>query len=96
MKYVISESQNDKIMDLVKTVGERYTYPPHILKTDVVVRYDDEYGIYFVYPTFYVDRYVELSARWFEVLKHELSDYIESVVGVPILTGSYTFKEIEK
>lgn len=99
MKYIISETQNDRIINLIKTVGNRYVYPPYIVKTEVEVGYNDKHEYYYVWPTFYVDHDTLdgiITGSWLEIHKHMLSDYIESFVGVPVISQSYTFKKIKK
>jgi hypothetical protein len=90
MKYVLTEQQNERIMKIIKSVADTYT-TEHIVKTDVEVESanDDSGDTYYVlYPIFYVnleqfnDRKIKNHIIRFS--KHELADFVETMVGVPV------------
>jgi hypothetical protein len=90
MKYVLTEQQNERIMKIIKSVADTYT-TERIVKTDVEVESanDDSGDTYYVlYPIFYVnleqfnDRKIKNHIIRFS--KHELADFVETMVGVPV------------
>lgn len=90
MKYVLTEQQNERIMKIIKGVADTYT-TEHVVKTDVEVESanDDSGDTYYVlYPIFYVnleqfnDRKIKNHIIRFS--KHELADFVETMVGVPV------------
>jgi hypothetical protein len=90
MKYVLTEQQSERIMKIIKSVADTYT-TEHIVKTDVEVESanDDSGDTYYVlYPIFYVnleqfnDRKIKNHIIRFS--KHELADFVETMVGVPV------------
>jgi len=100
MKYVLTEQQNERIMKIIKSVADTYT-TEHIVKTDVEVgsANDDSGDTYYVlYPIFYVnleqfnDRNIRSQLRRFS--KHELADFVETMVGVPVHSYSLRIKTI--
>jgi len=100
MKYMLTEQQNERIMKIIKGVADTYT-TEHIVKTDVEVESanDDSGDTYYVlYPIFYVnleqfnDRNIRSQIRRFS--KHELADFVETMVGVPVHSYSVRIKTI--
>jgi hypothetical protein len=100
MKCVISESQNERIMKIIKSVADTYT-TEHIVKTDVEVEstHDDSGDTYYIlHPIFYLDfeqgydRNIMNQVRRFS--KHELADFVETMVGVPIHSHPARIKTI--
>jgi hypothetical protein len=100
MKYVLTEQQNERIMKIIKGVADTYT-TEHIVKTDVEVESanDDSGDTYYVlYPIFYVnleqfnDRKIKNHIIRFS--KHELADFVETMVGVPVHSYSARIKTI--
>jgi len=90
MKYVLTEQQNERIMKIIKGVADTYT-TEHVVKTDVEVESanDDSGDIYYIlYPIFYLnleqfnDRKIKNHIIRFS--KHELADFVETMVGVPV------------
>ena len=83
MKYLITEKQNDRIIDLIKMVGRSYKDGSTILKTDLEVEFEPNGGFYRIKPSFYVP--ISQQGRNFGLYKHLLADYISKIVGVDIL-----------
>ena len=95
MKYMLTEQQNERIMKIIKGVADTYT-TEHIVKTDVEVESanDDSGDTYYVlYPIFYVnleqfdDRQFDdrkIKNHIIRFSKHELADFVENMVGVPV------------
>jgi hypothetical protein len=100
MRYILSEQQNERIMKLIKSVGDTYT-DEYVVKTDVEVdsANDDSGGTYYIlYPIFYLDleqnydRNIMNYVRRFS--KHDLANFVQSVVGFPIHSHSIRIKMI--
>ena len=92
MRYILSEQQNERIMKLIKSVGDTYK-DEYVVKTDVEVdsANDDSGGTYYIlYPKFYIekDMLINLSAGRKGLFKHELADFVETMVGVPVHSSS--------
>lgn len=90
MKYMLTEQQNERIMKIIKGVADTYT-TEHVVKTDVEVESanDDSGDTYYIlHPIFYVnleqfnDRKIKNHIIRFS--KHELADFVETMVGVPV------------
>ena len=90
MKYIISEDQNEKMINLIVKIGEKFVSGP-VVKTELFAKYNSEWGYYVVYPTFYVNSekvyYFSSSST-----KYDLVDYIESYLGVRTSVGSTKVK----
>jgi hypothetical protein len=88
MKYIITEDQNERIIKLIKKVGESYS-GNLIEKTEMNdIEWDDEYKFFRVIPTFHTKRFfVPLQAA-----KHELAQRIEDFIGLPV--HAPTFKHV--
>lgn len=91
MKYLITESQDERIMKIIKNVAERFENN-FIVRTEVEVesKVDDSGENYYVlYPKFFVKRGI-FGIEWEEFqltknnFKHELADFVENFVRVPI------------
>ena len=100
MKYVLTEQQSERIMKIIKSVADTYT-TEHIVKTDVEVESanDDSGDTYYIlYPIFYLDfkqgydRNIMNQIR--SLSKHELADFVETMVGVPVHSHSARIKTI--
>ena len=88
MKYILSEQQNDRIMKIIKSVANTYTNE-YVVKTDVEVESTNDYAgdtYYVLYPKFYIekDMWRNLSTRRKNLFRHELADFVETMVGVPV------------
>lgn len=90
MKYLITESQDERIMKIIKDVAESFTNK-FIDKTEVEVesKIDDSGETYYVlYPKFFVKEVYGMEWEEFKKtknnFKHELADFVETMVGVPI------------
>lgn len=92
MKIVITESQNDRIIKLMKQLGNDYTDSEgRILKTDIEVEYLPERELYMIYPIFYVKSRKEFPYNFY---KHVLAQRLEDVFGVSVHTASARVKVI--
>jgi hypothetical protein len=100
MKYVLTEQQNERIMKIIKGVADTYT-TEHVVKTDVEVgsANDDSGNTYYIlYPIFYVnleksyDSNIMSNIRRFS--KHDLADFVETMVGVPVHSYPIRIKRI--
>ena len=90
MKYIITESQEERIMRIIKNVAEHFKNN-FIVRTEVEVesKVDDSGETYYVlYPKFFVKRVWGIEWEEFQQtknnFKHELADYVEKYIGVPI------------
>jgi hypothetical protein len=88
-KHVISQSQNDRILRLIKQFAETYT-EEQIIKTEVEVEYDSKKNIYILYPLFYVKKRQRFPH---DIHKHVLAQYVEDMMGVSVHTASARVKE---
>ena len=100
MRYILSEQQNERIMKLIKSVGDTYT-DEYIVKTDVEVdsANDDSGGTYYIlYPIFYIDFKKDYEHNKMNHIrrfsKHDLADFVQSVVGFPVHSHSIRIKMI--
>lgn len=90
MKYILSENQNERIMKIIKEVAERFTNK-FIVRTEVEVesKVDDSGETYYVlYPKFFVEQVYGVDWEEFKKtknnFKHELADFVENFVSIPI------------
>ena len=88
-KYIITESQNDRILNLIKQFAETYV-EGQIVKTEVEVEYDSRRKLYVLHPFFHVKNRGRFPR---DVYKHALAQYVENMVGVPVHTSSARVKE---
>lgn len=100
MKYVLNEKQNERIMKIIKNVADTYT-TEHIVKTDVEVESanDDSGDTYYIlYPIFYIDFKKDYEHNKMNHIrrfsKHDLADFVETMVGVPVHSYSIRIKRI--
>jgi hypothetical protein len=83
MKYIISEEQNDRIKEIIKSVAETFTNE-FIVKTEVEVQ--EARGMrnelyYEVFPIFTIKGALGPD---FHLFRHQLAQYVEDYVGVPV------------
>jgi inorganic pyrophosphatase len=89
MKYIISEDQNERMINLIVKTGERFV-SESVVKTELFVEHNYDLGYYVIYPTFYVDKdKVDVFVFFYQ---NELADYIENYLGVPIKVGTVKVK----
>lgn len=91
MRYVITEKQNDRVIDMIKQFAEQYT-ERGIVRTEVEVEYDSNMGVYVLYPRFYVK---ERGKFPYHIFKHELAQKVEDYMGIPVRSASVRVKVIE-
>ena len=91
MKYIITEQQNDRVIDMIKQFAEQYT-EPRIVRTEVEVEYDPKRELYVLYPIFYVKRKGDFP---YQVYKHSLAQKVEDYMGFPVHSGSARVKVIK-
>lgn len=87
IKYIITESQNDRLKQLIKDVAETYTSRV-VKKTEVEVEEaQDSTGMtyYILYPKFHIKG---MKGPDFHMTRHLLAQFVEDVVGVPIHSAS--------
>ena len=89
MKYIISEDQNEKMINLIVKIGEKFVSGP-VVKTELFAKHNYKLGYYVIYPTFYVNKNREDEFGLFS--QHELADYIESYLGVPVSAATVKVK----
>jgi len=89
MKYIITESQNDRILNLIKQFAKTYV-EGQIVKTEVEVEYDSRRELYVLYPFFHVKNRGRFPSH---VYKHAFAQYVENMVGVPVHTAAARVKE---
>jgi hypothetical protein len=96
MKYIITEQQNDRIKEIIKQVAETFTNE-YVKKTEVAV----EEGIammggtyYILHPIFYVTE--RTMGPDFHLFKHQLAQFVEDMVGVPVHSHTATIKSSKK
>lgn len=89
MKYIISEQQNEKMIDLIDKVGSKFVSGP-VVKTELFAKHNSEFNYYVIYPTFYVDKDREDEFGLYS--QHELADYIEGYLGVPVSAATVKVK----
>lgn len=75
-------------MKIIKSVADTYTNE-YVVKTDVEVESTNDYAgdtYYILYPIFYIekDMWINLSGKRKRLFKHELADFVETMVGIPI------------
>jgi hypothetical protein len=92
MKYVITERQNDRVIDMIKQFAEQYA-EMGIVRTKVEVEYDSNKDIYFLYPVFYVR---ERGNAPYHIYKHALAQKVEDYMGLSVHSASVRVKVIEK
>lgn len=90
MNYIISEQQNERILNIIKNVAESFTNK-FIDKTEAEAesKIDDSGETYYVlYPKFFVKQVYGIEWEEFRKtknnFKHELADFVETMVGVPV------------
>jgi hypothetical protein len=98
MKYVITEQQNDRVIDMIKQFAEQYT-ERGIVRTEVEVEYDPKKELYILYPIFYVKERGKFPYRIFKhalaQFKHALAQKVEDYMGFPVHSGSARVKVIK-
>jgi hypothetical protein len=91
MKYIITEQQNNKIIDMIKDFANTYA-EERVVRTDVEVEYDPKRELYLIYPIFYVKNKERFPTH---IYKHLLAQKVEDYFGVPTHSTSARVKEIE-
>jgi hypothetical protein len=85
MKYIITENQNERVINLLKQFGNEYTDSEgRIVKTEIDVKFIPDRNLYLIYPTFYV-----LTKKGFpyNLYKHILAQNLEEFFGVSVHTS---------
>jgi len=87
MKYIITEHQNEKLKryQSIKTIVDSFDFNG-IDKVEFDIDYDDKFGFYKLFPTFYVsDKH--FNRRLLQtVAGNELAQKIEDYLGIHIVT----------
>ena len=91
MKYLLTEEQNNRILQFIKQFAECYSEEP-VIKTEVEVEYDPERDLYVLYPIFYVKNKKGFPHH---IYKHMLAQNVEDMIGVPVHTAAARVEEIE-
>ena len=91
MKYLITEQQNNKIIQMIKDFADSYA-EERVVRTDVEVEYDPKRELYLIYPIFYVKNKEKFPTY---IYKHMLAQKIEDYLGIPVHSMSARVKEIE-
>jgi hypothetical protein len=79
MKYIVSDNQIEKVLELIKTIGEQYS-EGGIVKTEMEVVYDEEHNMFFIRPTFHISK----KGFPYHIYKHILAQKIEDYIGFPV------------
>lgn len=90
MKYMITEQQNDRVINMIKQFAEQYT-ERGIVRTEVEVEYDPKKELYILYPIFYVNERGKFPYR---IFKHALAQKVEDYTGFPVHSASVRVKVI--
>ncbi len=96
MKYIITEQQNDRIKEIIKQVAETFTND-YVKKTEVAVEEGEAMmgGTYYIlHPIFYVTE--RTMGPDFHLFKHQLAQFVEDMVGVPVHSHTATIKSSKK
>lgn len=90
MDVIISEKQNQRIINLIKKVGESFS-DEILVRTEIKVGYNSIHKLYVITPTFYVkDGSFFLPGIYIQILKEKIEDYI----GVPVYCDSERVEEV--
>jgi hypothetical protein len=87
MKYIITEHQNEKLKRYkrIKDIVDSFRFDG-IDKVEFDLDYDDKFGFYKLFPTFYVsDKHFNIQLLR-TVAENELSQKIEDYLGIHIVT----------
>ena len=87
---MITEQQNDRVIDMIKQFAEQYT-ERGIVSTEVEVEYDPKKELYILYPIFYVK---ERGKFPYHIFKHALAQKVEDYMGFPVHSASVRVKVI--
>lgn len=90
MDIVITESQNDRIIEMMKQYANQYS-EERVIRTEVEIGYNRERGLYLIYPIFYVKNKEKFPHH---IYKHMLAQRMEDMFGVPVHSGSPKVIEI--
>ena len=93
-KIVISESQNDRIKQIIKQVAETFTND-YVMKTEVAIEEGKAMmgGTYYIlHPIFYVTE--RTMGPDFHLFKHQLAQFVEDIVGVPVHSATASIRNI--
>lgn len=90
MKYLITEQQNNRIIDMIKDFANTYE-EERVVRTDVEVEYDPKLKLYLIYPVFYVKNKEKFPTHLY---KHILAQKIEDYLGVPTHSAAARVKRI--
>ena len=96
MKYIITEQQNDRIKEIIKQVAETFTND-YVMKTEVAIEEGNAMmgGTYYIlHPIFYVSE--RTMGPDFHLFKHQLAQFVEDMVGVPVHSATATIKSSKK
>lgn len=91
MKYIITEEQNDRVIELIKKFASTYS-EERVIRTEVEVEYDSKRDLYILYPAFYVKDKTKFPHH---IYKHIIAQRVEDMFGVPVHSGPARVKEIE-
>lgn len=90
MKYIISEKQRDRIMNVIKQFAETYQFGP-VLRTEVEVEYDSERDLFLLHPKFFVKAKKSLP---YHIHKHLLAQKVEDYIGLPVHSAAHRIEEL--
>jgi len=103
MKYIITEKQNKKLKkySLIKELVDSFYYQG-LIKTEFDLEWDNRFGYYKIYPTFYFD-YLKMDPRerlvlsgMNVILRNELCQRIENYLGIHIISPKAEIEVINK
>jgi hypothetical protein len=93
-RYIITEQQNDRIKEIIKQVAETFTNNS-VMKTEVAIEEGKAMmgGTYYIlHPIFYVTE--RTMGPDFHFFKHQLAQFVEDMVGVPVHSATATIRNI--
>lgn len=90
MKYIISEQQRDRILNVIKQFADTYKFGP-VLRTEVEVEYDSKKELYILHPIFFVK---EKKSLPYHIHKHLLAQKVEDYIGFPVHSASHRIESI--
>lgn len=85
MNYLITEQQNDRIIDMMKKFAENYS-EKGIIRTKADIVYNAPRDAYIVYPTFYVKKKEGFPSH---VYRHLLAQRIQEYIGIKTLSANH-------
>jgi len=91
MKVIITEQQNERIMDIIRGLGEEFS-DERVVRTEVYVEYYPKRKLYYITPTFYVKDEEKFPHSFY---RHMLAQRIEDYLGVPVHSVNAFVEEVK-